>query len=292
MNEGGGRGGGGFGGAHRPRRRRRAERSTSPPGPGEGGGRGTDDCYRGGDPGYYNEIFVDPENPETIYSTWTNISRTEDGGKTWRTLQLNGVHVDHHEVVWDPSDHRHMIIGNDGGLYETYDNMKTWRQFRNLPLSQFYRISTDNALPFYHVCGGAQDNGSVCGPSRTLNRAGIRTSDWYNVGGGDGFQGRVDPEDPNIVYAQSQQGALRGSTCAPGVSGSIAPRANNTVGAGAGGAAGRWRRTRRRPGPRALALGFAGHHQSACRAASVLRRRARLPQRRSRRHAGRRSAAT
>ena len=175
-----------------------------------GRGRGAnDDCFRGGDPGYYNEIFVDPENPETIYSTWTNISRSEDGGKTWRSLQLNGVHVDHHEVVWDPSDHRHMLIGNDGGLYETYDDMKTWRQFANLPLSQFYRISTDNARPFYNVCGGAQDNGSVEGPSRTMHRAGIRTSDWYSIGGGDGFQCRIDPEDPNTVYAQSQEGNLQ-----------------------------------------------------------------------------------
>ena len=186
---------------------------------------GNQDWYRGGDPGYYNELFVDPANPEVIYSPQTNLWRSEDGGRTWRMIQMPGVHVDYHEILWDPSDHRHLLIGNDGGLYETYDDMKTWRHFTNLPLSQFYRISTDNARPFYHVCGGAQDNGSVCGPSRTLNRAGIRTSDWYNVGGGDGFQGRVDPEDPDVVYAQSQEGSLSRLDLRTGQSTSIRPRA-------------------------------------------------------------------
>ena len=195
------------------------------------GGRGgpSDDCFRGGDPGYYNEIFVDPNNGDTIYSTWTNLSRSTDGGKTWRTMQLQGVHVDHHEVVWNPIDPRHIILGNDGGVYETFDDGKTWRHFANLPLSQFYRINTDNARPFYNICGGAQDNGTVCGPSRTVNRAGIRTSDWYNVGGGDGFQARVDPEDPTIVYAQSQNGSLQRLDLKTGQSVSIAPRSNNTV---------------------------------------------------------------
>ena len=189
-----------------------------------------DDCYRGGDPGYYNEIFVDPQNPDVIYSPQTNVWRSEDGGKTWRAVQMPGVHVDFHEILWDPSDHRHMLVGNDGGLYETYDNMKSWRHFTNLPLSQFYRISTDNSMPFYKVCGGAQDNGSVCGPSRTVNRAGIRTSDWYNVGGGDGFQGRVDPEDPNIVYAQSQEGNLTRLDLRTGQSVNVRPRTNTVVG--------------------------------------------------------------
>ncbi len=189
-----------------------------------------DDCFRGGDPGYYNELFVDPENPETIYSTWTNISRSEDGGRTWKTVPLSGVHVDYHEVVWDPSDHRHMLIGNDGGLYETYDNMRTWRQFSNLPLSQFYRISIDNARPFYNVCGGAQDNGSVEGPSRTVNRAGIRTSDWFNIGGGDGFQCRIDPEDSNTIYAQSQEGNLQRLDLRTGQSVNIRPRQATTTG--------------------------------------------------------------
>jgi photosystem II stability/assembly factor-like uncharacterized protein len=177
---------------------------------GGGGGRGggaADDCYRGGDPGYYNEIFVDGHDPETIWSPQTNFFRSTDGGKTWAMVPMQGVHVDHHEIVFDATDKNHILIGNDGGLYETYDGMKTWRHFTNLPLSQFYRVSTDNAKPFYNVCGGMQDNGSICGPSRTLNgRAGIRTSDWYNVGGGDGFQTRSDPEDSNIVYAESQEG--------------------------------------------------------------------------------------
>jgi photosystem II stability/assembly factor-like uncharacterized protein len=198
--------------------------------PAQGRGAPADDWFRGGDPGYYDELFVDPENPDTIYITNTNLAKSEDGGKTWRNVQLPGVHVDYHEVVWDPSDHRHVILGNDGGVYESYDNWKTWRHFTNLPLSQFYRISTDNAKPFYNVCGGAQDNGSVEGPSRTANRAGVRTSDWFNIGGGDGFQCRIDPEDPNIVYAQAQEGNATRLDLRTGISVSIIPRTNNIVG--------------------------------------------------------------
>lgn len=238
VNEGG-RGRGGFGGQQQPatppapcQAIGAAPAAAAQPSENAPFGRGgfNDDCFRGGDPGYYDELFVDPENPDTIYITNTNLARSEDGGHTWRTVQLQGVHVDYHDVKWDPSDHRHMLVGNDGGVYETYDNMKTWRHFTNLPLSQFYRISTDNALPFYHVCGGAQDNGSVCGPSRTQNRAGIRTSDFYTVGGGDGFQGRVDPEDPNIVYAQSQEGGMTRLDLRTGVSVGVHPRTDNVYG--------------------------------------------------------------
>ena len=208
------------------------DEAAPPAAPPQAGGRGgpADDCYRGGDPGYYNEIFVDGHDPETIWSPWTNFSRSTDGGKTWAVVPMPDVHVDHHDIVFDPSDKDHILIANDGGLYETYDGMKTWRHFTNLPLSQFYRVATDNARPFYNVCGGAQDNGSICGPSRTLNRVGIRTSDWYNVGGGDGFQPRVDPEDPTIVYSQSQEGALGRLDLETGVRVSIRPTRQNTIG--------------------------------------------------------------
>ena len=197
---------------------------------GRGGG-GADDCYRGGDPGYYNEIIVDGNDPETIWSPQTQMVRSQDGGKTWAQVPLPGVHVDHHEILSDPADPRHYVIGNDGGLYETYDNFATFRHFTNLPLSQFYRINTDNSRPFYRVCGGAQDNGTICGPSRTLNgRGGVRTSDWFTVGGGDGFQARIDPTDPDIVYTQSQNGSLNRLDLRTGQSIGIRPSRQNTSG--------------------------------------------------------------
>lgn len=218
---------------------------------GGGGGRGgpADDWYRGGDPGYYNEIFVDGHDPETIWSLQTNVDRSTDGGKTWTQVSLPGVHVDHHDIVFDPADKNHVLLGNDGGLYETYDGLKTWRHFTNLPLSQFYRVNVDGSKPFYRVCGGMQDNGSICGPSRTVNRVGIRTSDWYTVGGGDGFQARVDPDDVSIVYAQSQEGNLSRLDLRTGQRVQIRPTAQNTTGgppppappAGGEGASGRGR---------------------------------------------------
>lgn len=163
--------------------------------------------YAGGDPQYYGEIWVDPHQPETIWVIDIRIQRSVDGGRTFEPMNYP-IHVDHHEIVFDESDPLHMIIGNDGGLYETRDGGQTWRHFTNLPLSQFYRVSADDARPFYNVCGGTQDNGTHCGPSRTMNTVGIRTSDWIRVGGGDGFQGFYDRGLPHIVYSQSQNGNL------------------------------------------------------------------------------------
>jgi photosystem II stability/assembly factor-like uncharacterized protein len=216
-----------------------------PQGRGGRGGGPTDDCYRGGDPGYYNEIIVDGHDPETIWSPQTQMYVSRDGGKTWAQagFEQTGMHVDHHDIVFDPTDRKHILVGNDGGLYETYDGGTTFRHFTNLPLSQFYRIAVDNVRPFYRVCGGTQDNGTHCGPSRTANRVGIRTSDWFVSGGGDGFQPRMDPEDPNILYAQSQNGSLSRVDLRTGQSKSIRPQGGGTPGGGddppAGGRGGR-----------------------------------------------------
>jgi photosystem II stability/assembly factor-like uncharacterized protein len=193
--------------------------------------------YRGGGAQYYFELFVDPHRPDTIYSVNVNWERSTDGGKTWRQIgweNATGMHVDHHAIVFDPDDKSHFVIGNDGGLYETYDEGAHFRFFTNLPVTQYYRVSVDQSKPFYRVCGGAQDNWSHCGPSRTMNRWGIRTSDWFVIAGGDGFQSRNDPEDPNIVYGSSQDGNITRLDLNTGVSKSIRPPQSRQARGGGG----------------------------------------------------------
>ncbi len=159
-------------------------------------------------PQYYNELFADPKTPGRVYAVDTWLMVTDDGGRNFRRAGEKSKHVDNHVVWIDPADTRHVIAGCDGGLYESFDRCATWKFFANLPVTQFYKLDLDNSLPFYYVYGGTQDNNSQGGPSRTMHANGIVNSDWFITTGGDGFQSRVDPEDPNIVYAESQHAGV------------------------------------------------------------------------------------
>lgn len=164
--------------------------------------------YMTSSPQYYNELFADPNDADRVYAIDTYLRVTDDGGKTFRRADQKFMHVDHHVIWIDPHNSDHLLSGNDGGLYETFDRGANWDFKSNIPITQFYRISADDALPFYHVYGGTQDNFSLGAPSRTTTGHGITNADWYVTLGGDGFRTIADPTDPNIVYAESQNGGL------------------------------------------------------------------------------------
>ncbi len=164
--------------------------------------------YVSGSPQYYQELVADPRRVDRVYSLDTFLQVSEDGGKTWRRAGERSKHVDNHALWIDPDDTDHLLVGCDGGLYESRDRAATWRFFENLPLTQFYKVAVDQSLPFYFVYGGTQDNNTQGGPSRTTTRHGIRNDDWFVTLGGDGFQSVVDPVDPRIVYSQLQHGEL------------------------------------------------------------------------------------
>ena len=163
--------------------------------------------YQSTAPMYYHELYADPHRFDRIYAMDTFVEMSDDGGESWSRLPTQSVHVDHHAIAFDPDDPEHLILGNDGGLYETLDFGESWRHFANLPLTQYYKVATSNDEPFYYVYGGTQDNNTMGGPSQTLG-GGIRNSDWYVTLGGDGFDPVVDPENPDIIYSQLQHGVL------------------------------------------------------------------------------------
>ncbi len=159
-------------------------------------------------PHYYQELFASPHKFDQLYHMDVFLHVSEDGGKNFIRTKYNDKHVDHHALAFLKDDPNYLMVGTDGGLYETFDNRKNWRYTANLPLTQFYKVAIDFDLPFYNVYGGTQDNNSQGGPSRTDNWSGIRNSDWFVTLGGDGHQSAVDPSNPDIVYAQWQQGNL------------------------------------------------------------------------------------
>ncbi len=164
--------------------------------------------YSAPGPQYYQELVPDPKKVDRVYSMDTYNQVTEDGGKSWKRLGEKHKHVDNHALWIDPSDTSHLINGNDGGIYESWDRGTTWDFKSNLPVTQFYRVAVDDSKPFYWVYGGTQDNNTLGGPSRTTTAHGIVNSDWFVTTGGDGFFAAVDPTDPNIVYSESQYGNL------------------------------------------------------------------------------------
>jgi photosystem II stability/assembly factor-like uncharacterized protein len=164
--------------------------------------------YVSGSPQYYNELVADPKDPDRVYSMDTMLHITLDGGKTFTRVGEKHKHVDNHAMWIDPDNTDHLLIGCDGGIYETFDRGKNYRFFENLPITQFYRVSVDNSKPFYYVYGGTQDNNSMGGPSRTLYSSGISNEDYFITRGGDGYETVVDPTNPDIVYSESQYGGL------------------------------------------------------------------------------------
>ena len=178
---------------------------------------------------YYQEVFSDPKNGNRLFFMDTYLHYSEDGGKTIKRFPEKFKHVDNHAIWIDPSDFKHLLVGCDGGLYETYDYGQNWDFKENLPVTQFYRVSVDHSKPFYHVYGGTQDNYSLGGPSRNKTNNGISNEEWYVTVGGDGFKSQIDWEDPNTVYSQWQYGGLIRFNKVTGESVDIKPRVSEAL---------------------------------------------------------------
>jgi len=162
----------------------------------------------GNRPFYYSNLRVDPQFPNRVYSLWSMVSVSDDGGDSFRVLvPYNEIHPDHHAMWINPGDGRTIIEGNDGGVGISRDRGETWRFVSNLPLAQFYHIKVDMDVP-YHVYGGMQDNGSWRGPSQVWENGGIRNQHWEEIGFGDGFDASPDPKDSMQGYSMSQEGYL------------------------------------------------------------------------------------
>lgn len=158
-------------------------------------------------PWFFGQIRIDPLDVERIYHLGVNLSVSDDGGRTFRRIAGN-THADHHAMWIDPYDSDHIILGNDGGLYLSHDRGTTWDFALNLPVATFYAVGVDMRDPYW-IYGGTQDNGTYGAPSSTRTNTGVTSADWVRVAGGDGFYAGADPVDHNIVYAESQNGALQ-----------------------------------------------------------------------------------
>lgn len=166
------------------------------------------DAVAGGTgPHYYQELFASPHHDERIYLMNVQILMSNDGGKNFNPLTRK-THSDNHAIAFRADDPDYILVGTDGGLYESFDDGEHWRFIDNMPITQYYKVAVDDAEPFYNIYGGTQDNGSHVGPSRTDNEHGIRNADWEKTLFADGHQSATEPGNPNISYAETQQGGL------------------------------------------------------------------------------------
>lgn len=167
------------------------------------------DAVSGGTgPHYYQELFASPHHYDRLYLMDASMQYSVDGGKTFNRINRESRHGDNHAMAFKKNDPDYIMVGTDGGVYESFDLADNWRYIENLPLTQYYKVALDDAEPFYNIYGGTQDNNTQGGPSRTDNRQGIQNSDWRVILGADGHQPATEPGNPDIVYAETQQGGL------------------------------------------------------------------------------------
>ena len=159
-------------------------------------------------PHYYQELYASPHQFDRLYLVDVRMQISEDGGKTFRRMKGDHKHVDNHALAFRPDDPDYLLVGTDGGVYESFDLAENWRFMANLPVTQFYKVALDDTEPFYNVYGGTQDNNTQGGPSRTDNVHGIRNADWFITLFGDGHQPATEPGNPAIVYSEMQQGFM------------------------------------------------------------------------------------
>ncbi len=159
-------------------------------------------------PHYYQELYASPHKFDRIYLVDNRIQVSEDGGKNFRRMKEDYKHGDNHSIAFREDDPNYLLIGTDGGIYESFDLAENWRYFANLPVTQYYKVALDDAKPFYNIYGGTQDNGTHGGPSRTDNVRGIQNFDWNHILYADGHQPATEPGNPDIVYGEWQQGNL------------------------------------------------------------------------------------
>lgn len=160
-------------------------------------------------PHYYQELEASPLDADRVYQMDVFLHATKDGGATMAPIETgHDKHSDNHALWINPSNGKHLLVGTDGGLYESFDEGRTFRHFPNLPISQNYKVALNNREPFYDLLLGTQDLGTLHGPSRTLNMDGIRNQDWYVALGADGYGVAFDPLDPDLMYLMFQEGML------------------------------------------------------------------------------------